>query len=778
MGQGQDKIAASLLDLQPTAIIELFLLYFNTVDKEGVYIAFHGGSIFSKSVKWQGIEYLPVPVESEGFEVNANGQMARPKIRISNKDYFMTDLLLNNHDLQFAKIIRKRTFVKYLDDVNFDGGNPWGQADSTAEISNDTFVVSQKTAENKVFVELELTSPLDLDNFDINNRLILSRYCSWYYRGNGCRYAGPPIETEDGRKINYSGLWHQTQKWQTGKSFNSGDLTYIENPKIIVDNSPVKIWYVSQTGHISSNQNQPGANETYWMRDGCNKKLDGCKKRFQNSFIWTANVTPQSISNNYLSFAHKNGFNGYNNIAPLASATASSYLSDEYLPSNAINCKTGGSYYWASDSIAAPDPWINLEWSSAKTINRIDLYDRSETSTNFNAAYISFYSGLNLVASGVLSGIPTDGSKITSGFAPRTVTSIKISGSGCNGYYPGLSEICVFEPTGLGLYSDNFLSDNICSKDYWQISSWIQFPSGISKSKQPFNVLHNVKSNCQYSGINLYVSGAGSNQELVLNFATASLTGTFLATGYAVTPKQLSIKWSAQNMAPFHIICSGGTSTGSQPTSFTNGFISLSGADQIRTFSLAPPSGKIKGSIVSGEFFVFKNSSFDNGMSDLKFGINDWQFSESLSTPSLNDGTPESNLKVTSNIVFGSTAIWTGSLAYDRSAFFERKDDASDFTNAANIGLKPRKYSELFDRHKSGLYAWWDMDLSNTSPYKVTGSNNSSKTLTLSGSYTNSMDVLDTVIYYQNNNTGADSPRSSFSYLPFGGFPGTEKYGR
>ena len=31
MGQGQDKIASSLIDLQPTAIVELFQLYFNPV---------------------------------------------------------------------------------------------------------------------------------------------------------------------------------------------------------------------------------------------------------------------------------------------------------------------------------------------------------------------------------------------------------------------------------------------------------------------------------------------------------------------------------------------------------------------------------------------------------------------------------------------------------------------------------------------------------------------------------------------------------------------------
>jgi lambda family phage minor tail protein L len=771
MGQGQDKIALSLLDLQPTAIVELFLLYFNTVDKENIFIAFHGGSIFQKNITWQGIQYLPIPVESEGFEVNANGQMARPKIRISNKDYFVTDLLLNNHDLQFAKIIRKRTFVKYLDDANFDGGNPWGQADSTAEISNDTFVISQKTAENKVFVELELTSPLDLDNFDINNRLILSRYCSWYYRGNGCRYAGPPIETEDGRKINYSGLWHQTQRWATGKRFESGELTYIENPKIIVDNKPAKIWYVCQTGHPSSTQYQPGSNDTYWLRDGCNKKLDGCKKRFQNSPIWTSNVNESAITNSYLDLSHKVRYDGLNNIAPLGSAQASTEYSSSYSASNVNNLQTGGYYYWQSSENL---PWIELSWPSAKTINRIDLYDLSGVGiNNFKNAYITFYNGSsNPIKSGILSNIPINGSKITSGFSNIAVTSIKISGSGSTGLNVGLQEICVFEPTGLGFYNSSFKSDNISSGNYFQISSWFQFPSGVSSSKQPYSVLHNIQPNCQYSGINLYMSGAGSNQQLVLDFATAFKTSTT----YTVVPRRLSLKWSAQNMQPFHIICSGGTSAGISPASFKEGFITLSGANQIKTFSVASPNSKISGSNVDGEFFVFKNNSFNNKMGDLKFGINDWQFSESLSTPSLGNGTPESNLKITSNIILGSIAIWTGNLEYDRTSFFDRKDEQSVLTNASKIGLKPRNYTELKNNHKIGLYAWWDMDLSTSYPYSVAASNTGTRTINLSGEYIPTLEKQETVYYSFNNDDKIGKTASS--YLPFGGFPGTDRYGR
>lgn len=784
MGQGQDKVALSLLDLQPTAIVELFLLYFNTVEKENVFIAFHGGSIFSKSIQWQGIEYLPIPVESEGFEVNANGQMARPKIRISNKDYFMTDLLLNNNDLQFAKIIRKRTFVKYLDDANFDGGNPWGQADASAEISNDTFVISQKTAENKMLVELELTSPLDLDNFEVNNRLILSRYCSWYYRGNGCNYEGPPIETEDGRSISITNpsAWYKAAPWQTGVAYPSGTPVFIENKKIIL-NDPydplksdyAKIWYVSQISHTGSLQYQPGSNDSYWLRDGCNKKLDGCKKRFRNTTKGVFNTEDVYITNNYVNFSHKNGLNAYTNIAPLAIVDASSSASG-FDPYNINDMQTGfpeTDSSWASSGSGAPYPWISLTWNSEKTIDRIDLYDRVDLDSNFSGAYLSFYNGASLVKSGTLNSIPNDGSRISTGFSPIAITSLTISGIGCSGSGVGLGEVCVFEPTGLGLYTTNFKTDNINLKDYWQISSWIQFSGGISKTSQYTNVLHNVKQNCQYSGINLFITGGGASQQLILNFATVVASGNPIQ--YTTIPRSLAVNWSAQNLKPFHIICSGGTATGLSPTQFKQGIISLSGNGQLKTFAITPPSGKISGQSVSGEFFLFKNSSYSSSMDDLKFGINDWQFSDSSFAPNLYDNRPESNTKITSNILFGSTAIWTGSsYQIDRSSFFNRTDSESIDTNASAVGLKPRKYSELKNSYLSGLYAWWDMDLSASYPYNIAASNAPTKIIYLSGDYTSSIDYNETTTYLK----PTTNPQTASRSLPFGGFPGTDKYGR
>ena len=793
MGQGQDKIAISLLDLQPTAIVELFLLYFNTVDKENSYIAFHGGAIFDKGITWQGVEYLPMPVETDGFEINANGQMSRPKIKISNKDYFLTDLLSENQDLQFAKVIRKRTFVKYLDDVNFDGGNPWGQADSSAEISNDTFVVSQKTAENKIYVEFELSSPLDLENFEVNNRLMMARYCSWYYRGNGCNYAGPPLESEDGRKVtmNSSSVlnWKTLSNnalWETGIYYNSGDPVYLENKKILInpinssDNtvSFAKIWYVSQTGHLSSYSDQPDLNQTYWLRDGCNKKIDGCKKRFQNNKKQQLGSATLAITNSYVDFSHKKQNYNSNNVASQASASAVSELSSEYKADNAIDGVTGyipseknsttitdASFSWASNNSSTP--WIKLTWPEAKTINRVDLYDRPSASSNLTNAKLTFYNGASIVDTKLVQSIPTDGSRISTGFSPLTITSLEISGSGYVGTDIGLGEVAVFEPSGLGLYNTSFYDSGVHLQDRLHIATWFHYPNDVSSSSSRLNVFHNIKENCQYSGINLY----SYKTKLVLDFATVLVSGNPVQ--YIVQNKRLSLPWDAKVLEPMHFETYGGKTNGLSPTALNEGYLAISNKDkELGRYTLKVRDAKKQ---VSGEFFLFKNPSYQNGIDDLFFGVNNWQFSDSLSTPNTSDGSVNSNLEITSNIKIGTTAIWTGfSYIEPRKQFFNRADK-NKFDDS--VGSLPRTYSEITSNESymlDKLFAWWDMDMNDSSPYSIVSSNTPYQTINLSGQYTGSMDSQATK-YYNAELSISQTPQK---YLPFGGFPGIDRYGK
>lgn len=759
MAQGQDRIASSLLELQPTAIIELFLLYFNTVDNPNAFIAFHGGSVYNKGVVWQGIEYLPIPVETDGFEVNANGQLARPKMRISNKDYFATDLLINNDDLQFAKIVRKRTFVKYLDDVNFDGGNPWSQADASAELSNDTFVIGQKTAENKVFIELELTSPLDLENFEVNNRLIMSRYCSWHYRGNGCNYNGIPVATEEGEKLAVANPvdWFTNQaqkKWSEQGAYVSGDATYIENKKITIADPNgsartefAKIWYVCQSGHASSNSTIPDKNPSLWKRDGCNKKLDGCKLRFGKGAVEFNELIEQRTAH-FVDFTSRNKTLRYNNIAPNAAVSGSSFVPGSPA-TNVIDLSTGANSFWQTTGTAKTGGVLTFEWSGAKNINRIDLYDNPSKKLHFNNAYIRLFDGANsVIQSGTLS-VPTNGTRATTGFANQLVKKIIISGSGVT-TVPSLSEVAIFEtnPPNLLYYDQETVP--LHRNNFFQISTWIGLSGRDLYPNELYSVLHNISGGCRYSGINLYLSG----QNLLLDFATRT-------TGAQQTNRTLTLPWKNDELRPLHLICSGGNATGLSPTVTTAGYIELTdGISETSRFTL---SGS------AGEYFKFKNSDYQNGIVSnqyrLKFGLNDWQFptgNEFVPSPLGASNQIVSNMELVSPIKFGPTAFWTGS-----SGINVRIDDHNQSVY--------RDYSDFSGKQSNtqSLIGWWEMQI-NDSTTGISAQNNSSKKLIVSG---DNPSGLNTSVTASVPLTQVINTQKQNIELPFGGFPGTEKYG-
>ena len=310
--EGKNKVADSLLDLQPTAILELFRIFPDKVNKPTLFLGFHGGTVFNKSLTWQGVQYLPLSMESEGFDIFGDGKLARPKLKVLNKDYIITNFLQNYNDLINAKIVRKRVSVKYLDDTNFDGSNPFGIADPKAELTNETWLVGRKTQESKVFVELELASPLDLESFNVNYREVVSKFCYWKYRGEGCRYAGLPVEKADespfvdqnggvvvpsynaptgaGGVVSPVDFFNDpSAEWSIKKSYAKGDIIYLKNNSTLIkpldgtandEEIPLKTVYVCVGANSSKS---PESNPTYWQKDACSKKLSACQRRFNSA---------------------------------------------------------------------------------------------------------------------------------------------------------------------------------------------------------------------------------------------------------------------------------------------------------------------------------------------------------------------------------------------------------------------------------------------------------------------------------------------------------------
>jgi len=182
------KIQEQLQSLEPSAIIELFQLQLtkavNGVDSTFYYHA--GTNELTADVVFNNVTYSAYPIEVDGFEVSSKGTLPRPSMRIANANNAISALIVLYNPLQ-AKVTRVRTCKKFLDAVNFSGGNP--TADPTAKFEDEIWYIDRVANENPELVEFELTSKLDLTNLALPRRQVLE-HCPWQYRGSECGYKG------------------------------------------------------------------------------------------------------------------------------------------------------------------------------------------------------------------------------------------------------------------------------------------------------------------------------------------------------------------------------------------------------------------------------------------------------------------------------------------------------------------------------------------------------------------------------------------------------------
>jgi lambda family phage minor tail protein L len=295
---GKKQITQSLSEFEPNSILEFFELYFE-VDSEP--FRFHAGTNnLTKDVIWNGNVYYATAIDVEGFETNIIGRFPRPKVTIANSELIVSNILRDYSDLRNSKFVRIKTFLRHLDDINFDESiNPFGQSNPYAYISKEKYLISQKIMENKQLIQFELIVPFDLESLNSATRGIYGRYCYWQYRGAGCNYDGNPVAKEDDSSLPTNIPLVQVKnsngdfilgsldatleffKWKENKYYDRGDYIYIDNMDLNGLKDPPRTWFVCETSHLSS-KFITASNKTYWSKDGCSKTISACKKRFSS----------------------------------------------------------------------------------------------------------------------------------------------------------------------------------------------------------------------------------------------------------------------------------------------------------------------------------------------------------------------------------------------------------------------------------------------------------------------------------------------------------------
>ena len=172
-------ILTELLKLNQDALIELFELDLSTLGINTIYRFTSEIETNGQSVSFRGQKYDALPIEASGFEYTSKAPFPRPNIKVSNITGGISALLVLYQDLTGAKMVRRRTLIKYLD------GHPNGTLPE--ELHPDIYFIERKTEENELYVNFELVSGIEMAGLQIPARRV-TRRCTWKYRGVECAY--------------------------------------------------------------------------------------------------------------------------------------------------------------------------------------------------------------------------------------------------------------------------------------------------------------------------------------------------------------------------------------------------------------------------------------------------------------------------------------------------------------------------------------------------------------------------------------------------------------
>ena len=184
--------------IHPGTLLELFELrqYRPGDSRTGpIYEFSNNTNEKGEGITFNGVLYARTPIEAEGWEFTTDGHFPTPTMRIGNVGQVIGRAAREyNYFLDWI-VIRHRVFAKYIDEINFVGGNPL--ADPLAEFPVDIYFVSRLSSETKQQIEWELCAALDLEGVALPAEMVSTQVCTYIYRSADCGYTGGPVAKVD-----------------------------------------------------------------------------------------------------------------------------------------------------------------------------------------------------------------------------------------------------------------------------------------------------------------------------------------------------------------------------------------------------------------------------------------------------------------------------------------------------------------------------------------------------------------------------------------------------
>lgn len=139
----------------------------------------------------------------------------------------------------------------------------------------------------------------------------------------------------------------------------------------------------------------------------------------------------------------ENGYQKLQNLAPLATTSASSEFNSKYVATNATDNTTfdgRGSLEWASRSSIDNAPYLELKWNQNIVVEKIVLFDRANQNANILSSKITFNNGESID----VPALPYWGTPLVIDIDNKTINSLKFEVINSQGDNVGLKEIMVF----------------------------------------------------------------------------------------------------------------------------------------------------------------------------------------------------------------------------------------------------------------------------------------------------------------------------------------------